>query len=65
VDARDASAGQKFQSILGPLHFGYMGSPLVKWLYVLGGFAPALLAFTGTAIWWTRLARGRAAGRRG
>lgn len=57
VDARDASAGQKFQSILGPLHFGHMGSPLVKWLYVVGGFAPALLAFTGTAIWWVRRAR--------
>lgn len=54
VRAADASTADKWQAILGPLHFGYYGSPLVKWLYVVGGFSPALLAFTGTAIWWVR-----------
>jgi uncharacterized iron-regulated membrane protein len=54
VDARAASTAAKWQAILGPLHFGYYGSPLVKWLYVIGGFAPALLAITGTTIWILR-----------
>lgn len=63
VDARAASTSAKWQAILGPLHFGYYGSPLVKWLYVIGGFAPALLSATGTAIWWLRRRRSsRAAG---
>ena len=61
--ATDASPSEKLQSILGPLHFGYYGSPVVKWLYVFGGFSPALLAITGVCIWWRRLrsARARAA----
>ncbi|HYP17070.1 MAG TPA: PepSY-associated TM helix domain-containing protein [Opitutus sp.] len=54
VRATDASTADKWRSILGPLHFGYYGSPLVKWLYVVGGFAPAALALTGTMIWWLR-----------
>lgn len=57
--ATDATRTEKLNSILAPLHFGYYGSPLVKWLYVLGGFSPALLAVTGTAVWWTRTVRPR------
>jgi uncharacterized iron-regulated membrane protein len=40
--------------MLAPLHFGFHGSPLVKWLYAVGGFAPAILAASGTAIWLLR-----------
>jgi uncharacterized iron-regulated membrane protein len=54
ADARKATTSAKWQAILGPLHFGLYGSALTKWLYVIGGFAPALLAATGTAIWWLR-----------
>jgi uncharacterized iron-regulated membrane protein len=52
--AAAATARQKFSAMLAPLHFGFYGSPLVKWLYVMGGFAPAMLAVSGTAIWFLR-----------
>lgn len=58
-DARDATTSEKWNSILGPLHFGYYGSPVVKGLYVVGGFAPAVLALSGTAIWVLRRRRAR------
>jgi uncharacterized iron-regulated membrane protein len=54
--AGDASPGQKLSSILGPLHFGTMGSAFTRWAYVVGGLTPAALAVTGTLIW---LRRGR------
>ena len=53
-DAREATPREKFSALLAPLHMGFYGSPLVKWLYALGGFAPALLAASGAAIWWVR-----------
>lgn len=53
-DARDATPRQKFSALLAPLHMGFYGSPLVKWLYAVGGFAPAILALSGTAIWFLR-----------
>jgi uncharacterized iron-regulated membrane protein len=53
-DAREASAADKFSSMLSPLHFGFYGSPLVKWLYAIGGFTPALLMLSGTAMWYLR-----------
>lgn len=56
-DARDATTAEKWNSILGPLHFGYYGSALVKWMYVIGGFSPAVLAVSGTAIWLLRRRR--------
>lgn len=58
-DAREATVREKFSALLAPLHMGFYGSELVKWLYVLGGFAPAILAVTGTAIWHLRTRRGR------
>lgn len=53
-DARQATTREKFAALLAPLHMGIHGSTLVKWLYVIGGFSPAVLAATGTAIWWLR-----------
>ncbi len=53
-DARDGTLSQKFNGMLAPLHFGFYGSPLVKWLYFIGGFAPALLAASGAGIWYVR-----------
>lgn len=52
--ASEATTAQKWQAILAPLHFGFYGSTLVKWLYVLGGALPAVLALTGILIWWRR-----------
>jgi uncharacterized iron-regulated membrane protein len=53
-DARDGTLSQKLNGMLAPLHFGFYGAPLVKWLYFIGGFAPALLAASGVAIWYVR-----------
>jgi uncharacterized iron-regulated membrane protein len=53
-DASAASPREKFAAMLSPLHFGFYGSDLVKWLYVLGGFAPAMLTVSGVAIWYVR-----------
>lgn len=53
-DARHGTFSQKLNGMLAPLHFGFYGSTLVKWLYFVGGFAPALLALSGTAIWYLR-----------
>jgi len=61
VRASEASPADKWRSILAPLHFGFQGSATVKWLYVLGGLAPALLAISGTAIWILHRRRSRAA----
>lgn len=62
-DARDATTAEKWNSILAPLHFGYYGTPFVKWLYVIGGFMPAVLAASGTTIWILRRRRAPAANR--
>lgn len=53
-DARRATFSEKLSNVVAPLHFGSLGSPLTKWLYALGGFAPAVLAASGFVIWWRR-----------
>lgn len=58
-DARDATLSGRLNGMLAPLHFGFYGSSVVKWLYVAGGFAPAILAVTGSAIWLLRRANTR------
>lgn len=37
-----------------PLHFGNFGGIPVKILWSLGGLAPAILALSGTFLWWKR-----------
>lgn len=61
VRASEMSPAEKWRSILAPLHFGFYGSTTVKWLYALGGLAPALLAVSGTAVWYLRRRRAHAA----
>lgn len=53
-DAREATPGEKLRAILAPLHFGFYGATLTKWLYAIGGLVPGLLALSGTLIWWFR-----------
>ena len=53
-DAREATPGEKLRAILAPLHFGFYGATLTKWLYAIGGLVPGLLALSGTLIWWLR-----------
>ena len=57
VRANEMSPAEKWRSILAPLHFGFYGSTSVKWLYALGGLAPALLSVSGMAIWYLRRRR--------
>lgn len=59
--AAEAPPGDQFASMLAPLHFGLYGAPWVKWAYFIGGLAPALLAVTGTIIWWLRRRAGQPA----
>jgi hypothetical protein len=62
--ASEAAPLDQFSAMLSPLHPRFYGSPLVKWLYALGGFSPALLALSGMAMWFLRTRRARrAAGR--
>lgn len=56
-NGRDASTKQKWRAIVAPLHFGFYGATWVKWAYAVGGLAPAVLAVTGSAIWWRRSRR--------
>lgn len=35
-----------------PLHIGAVGGPVVRWLYVILGLAPAVLSVTGVLIWY-------------
>ncbi|MBN8245896.1 MAG: PepSY domain-containing protein [Verrucomicrobia bacterium] len=53
----DASLPERVNALVAILHFGHLGHPLVRWMYLMAGFAPALLAVTGLAIWWRRRRR--------
>ena len=63
--ASEMSPAEKWRSVLAPLHFGFYGSTPVKWLYALGGLAPAVLAISGTVVWYLRRRRSRLPARAG
>jgi uncharacterized iron-regulated membrane protein len=46
------------------LHFGRFSGWPVKALWTVLGLAPALLAITGTLMWWRRVVRGKLHSRR-
>lgn len=49
------TAKDRALSALAGLHFGTLGAPWVKWLYlVLGAIAPAVLSISGGVIWLVR-----------
>ncbi|WP_179862317.1 PepSY-associated TM helix domain-containing protein [Longibacter salinarum] len=56
-DARSAPVGSRIMHATYPLHIGAVGGPVVRWLYVLLGLAPAVLSITGTIIWYRRWKR--------
>jgi uncharacterized iron-regulated membrane protein len=51
------TAGEKFESMMYPVHAGHYGSILVKVIYCMGGLTPALLSITGFFLWWRRKKR--------
>jgi uncharacterized iron-regulated membrane protein len=48
------TAGEKFNSMMYPVHAGLYGKTLIKILYSLGGLTPAILSITGFLLWWRR-----------
>jgi uncharacterized iron-regulated membrane protein len=51
--------GDEALSWIARLHFGRFSGWTVKALWTVLGLAPALLAITGTLMWWRRVVRGR------
>jgi uncharacterized iron-regulated membrane protein len=54
--ALQGNPGDTIQRWFGYLHFGNFGGTLVKILWTVLGLAPAVLAATGTLMWWNRVA---------
>jgi uncharacterized iron-regulated membrane protein len=52
--AHQASFGEQILDSFRPLHYGNFGGVTVKILWSLGGLAPAILALSGTFLWWKR-----------
>lgn len=61
-DTRQESRGSRMEQYFTTLHFGSFGGSgftgvAIKWLWVLVGIAPALLAITGLIMYWNRKLR--------
>jgi len=52
--AGEAGIGAQILDAFRPLHYGNFGGITVKILWCLGGLAPAILALSGTFLWWKR-----------
>ena len=64
ANSREPRFGDEALAWLARIHFGRAWGVSVKTLYVILGFAPALLFVTGSIMWWNRVLRkalGRAA----
>jgi uncharacterized iron-regulated membrane protein len=46
--------GERIEATFFPLHVGNFGGLAVKFLYVIIGLTPGLLAITGFLLWWRR-----------
>jgi uncharacterized iron-regulated membrane protein len=51
---KDKSPGEKWESMMYPVHAGLYGSLPIKLIYCIGGLTPALLSITGFILWWRR-----------
>ena len=40
---------------IGPLHFGNFGGFGIRFVWLVAGLAPGVLAVTGLILWWTRV----------
>ena len=57
-------AGDEVLSWLSQLHFGRFSGITVKAIWTVLGLVPAVLAITGTLMWWHRVVRGKLQRRR-
>ncbi|RYD39736.1 MAG: PepSY domain-containing protein, partial [Verrucomicrobiaceae bacterium] len=58
IPASESGAWGQFLDAFRPLHYGNFGGIPVKILWSLGGLAPAILAISGSYLWWKRKFRG-------
>lgn len=56
-DLRTAGLWGRTVDAFEPLHFGDFGGLISKLIWCLAGFAPAILAISGSMIWWHRRRR--------
>ncbi|MEZ0385910.1 MAG: PepSY-associated TM helix domain-containing protein [Verrucomicrobium sp.] len=54
TDYRQASPWEKFEVMMGPLHFGTFGALPIKILWCILGLSPGVLAWTGVMMYWKR-----------
>jgi uncharacterized iron-regulated membrane protein len=57
VAARDGGLGGQILDAFRPLHFGNFGGLPVKILWSVAGLTPAILAISGSLMWWQRKRR--------
>ncbi len=50
-----ATFGDTVMAWIGPLHFGNFGGPGIRFVWLVTGLAPGMLAVTGLLLWWTRV----------
>ena len=50
-----ATLGDTVMAWIGPLHFGNFGGPGIRFVWLITGLAPGVLAVTGLLLWWTRV----------
>ena len=58
-DIREANGFYQTVDTFYRLHFGTFGGLTIKIIWCVLGFAPALLALSGTFVWWKRKRRGK------
>ncbi len=50
-----ATLGDTVMAWIGPLHFGNFGGLGIRFVWLVTGLAPGVLAVTGLLLWWTRV----------
>lgn len=62
MTVKDAGAMAQVLDVFRPLHFGNFGGLPVKILWSIGGLTPAMLAISGSLMWWKRKYPGKRKG---
>jgi uncharacterized iron-regulated membrane protein len=59
IDSRNQSLAIRIVLFIRPLHFGTFAGQLSKVLWIVVGFIPGILFFTGFVMWWRRVIKQR------